>query len=123
MEGSDDASLDQRPEPFDSLSVDVTVYVFAFPMIHGTVREVLVDVAIAFVFVGRYQADLVGNDLTYKAVKRGRVGAVNHASNDVAFTLHGSDDNGLSRSSCSASASGSAWPPALVFVPILRLYI
>src|SRR5436853_871786 len=60
VERADDAALQQRPEAVNGLRVHHAVNVFAARVVHDLMREALAQLAVAFVFIGRDQADLSG---------------------------------------------------------------
>lgn len=98
VEGADDATLKDRPEPFNRVRVDRTDDVLPRTVANELVREVLGEVPVAGMFVGGEKAHLVRNSLANEAIERGGIGVLNHAGDDVALALHGSDNDELVRS-------------------------
>lgn len=117
MEGSDNATFDDRPKPFDSVRMNCAADILAIRMMHRAVPVGWVQLAIAAMVVRREQADLVRYGFIHEAFQGGRICPINHASHHVALSLHGSDHDGLARSACSAKVSTSAF----AFVLILGL--
>src|SRR5689334_16090591 len=58
MERAHDPALNQRPEAFNCLRMDRAVNVFACAVVNEAMREMLVDVVVARMFVRGYQAHL-----------------------------------------------------------------
>src|SRR5258708_16248425 len=86
MERSHDAALNQRPEAFDGVGVNVSVHIFAFAVVHHAMREVLVQIPIASVVVGGNQAHPVRYGFRDKTVKSFSICAFTYAGNHVSFT-------------------------------------
>src|SRR5579863_7770662 len=68
--GPNDASLEQRPHAFHAIRVNVSAHPFLGAVIHALVLRVLVlDSAVALVFIRHNALCLVSNHLIYKSVK------------------------------------------------------
>lgn len=113
MIGAHDASLDEAPEPFNSLCVNGTHNVLAEGMIHRPVREFLLNATITPPLVSAKQADLFGQGIVQEAVQGGRVGAVDDACDYRTFVLYCPGNNQL--------AARPALASPLVFVPVFGL--
>jgi hypothetical protein len=114
MERSYNSPFDQRPEALYGLSMDIAVNVFAFPMMNHAMREVLIEIPIAFVVIGRNQADLMRYGFLNESVKSIAIRAVDHSCNHVSFALHGADYDALAVSASPAKVATSAF--TFVFV-------
>jgi len=78
VEGSDAATLDERPEAFDGLSVNRANKVLADAVIDGRVR-IFVQAPIAGPLVGAKQTDLVRYSLAHERSKGLRADILDHA--------------------------------------------
>jgi hypothetical protein len=114
MERSHHTALNQRPETLDGVGVDRATHVFVCTVTHYTMREHDSKLAVGFEFIGRDKANLRRNCLRHECVERGRVGLIDHASNNVAFALQRADDDCLSRSASAAEVAAPARPFVLV---------
>src|SRR6185437_7590862 len=90
--GADNAALEDAPKAFNRVGVDGTHDIIARTVANNFMRIGAVQEAIAGVFIGREQADRVGNGFMHKAVQGLGVGVVDHASDDVALAAHCADD-------------------------------
>jgi hypothetical protein len=81
----DNAPLEQRPEAFDVVCVDVTANVLILRMLDGFVRKSTrcLQVVIAAMVIGRYKAHTITNGFTDETVQRRCVGLLNNLTNDV----------------------------------------
>lgn len=96
VERTYDPALEDAPKAFNRVGVDSADDVFVRPMIGGPVRvavggKIVIDTA----FIGRKQADFLGNHLAYERFG-GRLGdARQNAGDDVALALYSTDDRHL----------------------------
>jgi hypothetical protein len=96
MEGPDNASLQNRPEAFDGLSMDCAVNVLMGTMIYYAVRISLLRKArVLAPVVSAKQADLVRDGFIDKGSKGRAFNVLYDAGNDVALATLGADNNGL----------------------------
>jgi hypothetical protein len=102
-----DAALDQRPEAVNRRRVDRTSNILAFGMVDRSVVEIFVQRIVSGVFVGRNEADFLGDGLANEAVERRGIGARNNAGNDVAFALDDASDGFLNLGSRARDRSRS----------------
>ena len=115
MDRADAAALDQRPESFDGLRMDIPVNVFPLTEMHHAMRDRRVELAIPAMIVGRKQADVIGDGFMHEAIQCCSIGALYHASHHVSLTLNGTDDDELACSACAAEVSASTFPFVFVF--------
>lgn len=94
VEAADDAALEDAPEAFNRVGVDRADNILPAAMVDGAVR-VFRKPVINLVFVGRQQANLVGNDLADKTLCSLLIDVAEDAGDHVAFALHGTDYRGF----------------------------
>src|SRR6266852_6599937 len=92
VKAAHDAAFQERPKAVDRLSVHDAINILPSGMAHKAMVIVFPEVGIAGVLIGSDQAHLFGDGLTNKNVKCLGIGAVNHASNDIALTADSADD-------------------------------
>jgi hypothetical protein len=63
----DDAALQQAPEGFKIVRVDVAAHILAARVVHGRMRQA--HVLVADVFIGRDKRNLVTNHVTHEAAR------------------------------------------------------
>jgi hypothetical protein len=91
---ADDAALEQRPERFKIVGVDVTSHVFASLVINGLMRKFhRLEPAISAVFVRRDESNFVGHNLAHEAAQRPYVRVLDHLAYDVAFASYSANDD------------------------------
>lgn len=113
MIAAHDAALDQRPEAIDCSSMNRAGDILAIGVVDRAVVEIFVQRIVSGVFVGRNEADFIGDGFADEAVERRGIGAGDDASNDITFALDDASDHLL------AGAAGSR--SALVPMPVLVL--
>src|SRR5260370_38075227 len=83
MERPDHATLDERPETVDRLSVNCADDVLFFGVVDGFVRIVIFQAPVALPFIAANQADLGRNGLIDERRERVGFGVVDNARDDV----------------------------------------
>lgn len=114
VETADDATLEDRPKPFDGLSVNCADDVLPTRMIDGDVRKLFVEMLVSDPLVGTEQTDFRGNGLANELGERRGLHILNHASDHVALSAYGTRDDNFTRTASSAAAI-----PALALVSVL----
>src|SRR3954453_10962333 len=115
VEIADDAALKQRPEAFNRLRVNRAVNVLLVAMIDGRVRvAAFFQANVDAVFIGREQANLVGNDFANEGFRIAARHLVENAGDHIAFAADRANHGRLIRA-IGASAEG-ALVPMLVLV-------
>jgi hypothetical protein len=87
-----DAALEERPERFDIVGVDIPAHIFVRLVIDRAVRERLIEFLIARAFIGRDQINLVRDGLANETRQRVSARIFDHFADDVAFAADSSDD-------------------------------
>ena len=70
VKGANHAALENRPEPFNGLSVDCADDILASRMVNGSVREIFVEDVVCGPLIGAKQTDFMGNGFSDKCIKR-----------------------------------------------------
>jgi hypothetical protein len=104
-------ALQQRPEVFEIIGMDLAAHVFAFGMINRFVGKVGIQPTIADVLVCSDQIDLVANRLTNKPIERCGSSVFDHLADYVALARDRADHADLAST---ASAEMLALAPMLV---------
>jgi hypothetical protein len=114
VESSHYATLQERPERIDILSMNLTAYILANRVLDGGVFVAkLIQIIVALPFIGRDQIDLIADDLTHEAIKCSRIGMFDHLANHIAFTANSSNNRSLI---ATESALAAFLIPVLVLV-------
>jgi hypothetical protein len=110
----DDAPLEQRPERFDVVRMNVAAHILIFGMLHAIVIEAKCgQVVITGMFIGRDQRHAVTDSFADKAVERSRVGLFDYLTTHVTLAADSSDHRGLAAKSSDM----------LLFVPMAILIL
>jgi hypothetical protein len=88
-----DAALQEAPEAFDIVGMDVTAHIFAMRVIHELMRQS--HVLVIVLFIGDYERDLVADDVAHEAAQGARILIAYHLANDIAFASYRADDANL----------------------------
>jgi hypothetical protein len=112
--GAHDATLQQTPERFNVVGVDVAANVFPIHVAHGEVSVSVAQMPIAARFIGRNQVNFLTNSLANKPIKSLGVGKLNHLANDVALARNRANDGHLV---ATASDPASLIPMAILVLP------
>jgi len=109
---SNNTTLQQAPERFDVVGMDLTAYIFACPMGDDFVRIEVPQIAVSAPFIRRDQANFVGDGLFNKQTQgvSGRV--LDHLTDHVALTRDRADHGRL------AGMSGTATAILLTILPV-----
>jgi hypothetical protein len=113
--GADNAALEDAPEAFNRVGVDRTDNVIAAALADDMMRKVTTKKPIAGMFIRAEQADLVRHSFMNEAVKRARIGAVDHSQHHVSLAADSADHWRLAGTLAAARAI------AFVLVSIRRL--
>ena len=87
VEAAHDAALQERPKAIDGLRVNDAIDVLLFGVPHDAMRENVIQFPIARMFVGRDQADLLGNSGANETVQGFGIRIVDDAGDHVALAL------------------------------------
>lgn len=107
MERADDPALHDGAEAFDGVSMNCSADIFPIRMVDHAVRDARIEFPVALMIIRRKQADVMRDWFMHKSVERGCIGSLNHASDDVSFTLHSAHYDEFSRSARSDEVSAS----------------
>src|SRR5580693_6050801 len=113
VERADNATLEQRPETLDCVCVDRADYVLLDLVMYGLAR-IFLQARIDLMFVGRQQANFVGNGFAHKRFDVLSVYFVQHARDYVALALYRADYRRLARTRAAAHAVVALIPMAIV---------
>jgi hypothetical protein len=91
--GANNTALQERPERFDAVGVDVPANPLIRRMVHALVRAS--EQLVGLVLIGRNQFDFVIRNLAHKARHGWRVQAADHFANYVALARDRADDASL----------------------------
>lgn len=116
VEAANDATLDDRPESFDCLSMDGANNVLLFCMVDYGVRIFLAEMFVADPLIGTEQADFMRDGFVHEGFECSGANVFDHAGYDIALALYGTNNRSFARAN-SASATAAA---ALILVLILR---
>jgi hypothetical protein len=95
--GTDDATLEQAPEVFKIVRVNLAAHIFTLAMRHKFVFVALsVQVAISAMLIGCDQINLLADGVADESIKRLSVGVFDNLADHVAFPANCSDDAHLS---------------------------
>ncbi len=90
MVTADDAALQQRPERFDVIRVDLAAHVLTVAMANRFMRAS--ETRVGGIFIGRDKRNLIASDATNEAIQGTRIGITDDAADHVALALNCSDD-------------------------------
>jgi hypothetical protein len=94
VERADHATLEDAPKTLNRIRVHRADHILLGLVFNGLAR-IFLQAIIDGVFIGREQANLIGNDLADKPLRCIFRNAIKHAGNHVALALHGADDRNL----------------------------
>jgi hypothetical protein len=94
---ANDGPLEQTPEALNRVRVDSADNVLLFAVNHRAVREMLVQMGVTVMVIGRQQGNLIAANEVDELFKAVVVSAINHTGHHVAFTLNSANDNGFPR--------------------------
>jgi len=116
VERADHAALEDRPEAFDSLSVNCADDILASGVINGRVWIILIERIVAGILIGAKQADFVGDGFANKGGESGGIYIRNHARDHIPLAADGADDWRFARTNAAGSAAAAA---AFIPMPVL----
>jgi hypothetical protein len=99
----DDSALQERPEVFDVVRVNLAAHVFTCFVIDGLVREGLPQIAITAAFIGGDQADSIRDDISNEMAQRLGASVLDNLANHVALASDCADYRSLGGVGRSAS--------------------
>lgn len=114
VERADATTFENRPKTFNRVSVNRADHILLLAVIN---RLVIVSsqAVINFAFISRQQANLVGNHFANESLASIAANVADDASDDIAFTLYGTDDCGFGGRPMLASAAFAVPMFVLVF--------
>jgi hypothetical protein len=115
VECADHAALEDRPEPFDCLSVNCADDVLASRMVNGRVRKIFVESPISGPLISAKQADLVGDGFSHKRVKRCGLDVRDYPRNHIALAANSADDWSFAGTDAAGSPAAAAFIPMPIF--------
>ena len=116
MVRSHHATLQERPEVFEVLSMNLAAHVLALHMVHSFMAETAMQMFVANILIGRDQADSVADSLTYETFQRRSRGVFDHLADHVALARDRTDDTNLARTK-------AASPKMLALASVLVLFL
>ena len=93
--GAHDSALQQRPEAFDVVRMNLSAHVFVLAMIDGLVPETPVDVVISAIVISCDQRDFFVDRMVDESSEGPRICFADHLADDVAFALNCADHSDL----------------------------
>src|SRR5258708_4081747 len=108
MERTDHTALNQRPEAFNSVGVNISMHILTGPVVNGATRKFSINGVIAAPFIRGNETDFVRNSLTDKATQGFSAEVVDDARNYISLALHGADNDGLSVAASAPSVARSS---------------
>lgn len=93
--GSDDATLQERPEGVNVRRVNITSNIFMGTMVHGFMWIVRREILVAVRFIGSHKSYVATDCLSHEAVKRFFICTLDHLTNDIPFAGDRADDRNL----------------------------
>lgn len=96
MEGAHHATLQQAPEGFDVVRMNVPAHVFFLGMIHDLVREGPSKALIPAMFIRRHERDALPHCLSHKLRHRHTVSGFDHFADHIALASNRADHGNFS---------------------------
>ena len=97
------ATLQQRPEVFEVLSMNLAAHVLALRMVHSFMAETAMQMFVSNILIGRDQADPVADSLTHETFQCRSRGIFDHLADHVALARDRADDSNLARTEAASS--------------------
>jgi hypothetical protein len=110
---ADYAALQEAPEGFQILGVDVAAHVLAAHMINRRVREQAIQVLVSDVSVGRDQTDFLVNRLSHESFQRAGFGVLDNLTNNISLPTDRADDANLA----------GADPASAAMLALVRVFV
>ena len=110
VERADHATLENRPEAFDGLSMDYADDVLPPGVVNNAMRIFAVKPIVARILISAKQADFMGDGFANERGESGGIDIRDHARNHIALAADSADD----WSFAGANAAGSTAPAALI---------
>jgi hypothetical protein len=120
MIGAHNALLQKRPEVFDIVRVNGPANIFPLLMVHARMRVEVNQIAVSGIFIGRYETDLIRDNLFNEQAQGVGAGILDYLSDHVALTGDGAYDSHLAgmRRTAAAVFSSHAGVTVLCLPPI-----
>ena len=115
MERTDHAALENRPETFDSLSVNCADDILTACMVNDAMRIFAVKPIVTGRLIGAKQTDLVGDGFANKCGESVRIDIRDNTSDDIAFAADSADDRGFAGTDTASATPAAALIPMSVF--------
>jgi len=116
VECADDGALEDRPEAFDGLRVDRANHIEAGRVVDdGVLRELLIEVLIAYPLVGAEQAYFIRDGFIYEGRQGGSLYVLNNAGDNITLAANSASDRRLA----GTNAASSVTLATLVDMPVL----
>jgi hypothetical protein len=96
------SALEQRPERFDAVRMDLAAHVLAIAVLDDFMRHRPFQVAIASVFISRDQLNLVADGIAHKTGQRLRIRVLDHLADHVTLAGDRANDGNLTSRAASA---------------------
>jgi hypothetical protein len=115
VECADHAAFENRPKPFDGLSMDCSDNILTARMVNSRVRIILVKRIVAGILIGTKQADPMRHRFTDEGGESGGIHICDHARNHIALAADGADDRSFAGTDAAGSAASTTLIPMSVF--------
>ena len=92
MKAAHNATLEERPERFEVVCVNLPANIFALAVVHSLVWKILFQEAITGVFVRRNQIDRFTDGLANECIQRDSIRTLDNLADDISLPANSSDD-------------------------------
>ena len=117
MEIPHHATLEQAPERFDIVRVNLAAYIFALAMTDCFVWIDGLQPAVTGMLIRRYQVNLIADRFVYKAIQRRSIGTLNNLTDDIAFPANRTNHSDLTATLAAAHVGFLIPVPVFVLAP------
>jgi hypothetical protein len=101
-----DAALQQRPERFDAVGVNLPAHILASAMADGFMSKAYgVQMRVTAMLIGCYKVNGPADSLANEATKRRSIGVVDYLANHIALSADRADDTNLARAESAGNMS------------------
>jgi hypothetical protein len=115
VECADHATLENRPETFNGLSVNCANDILPSRMVNSRVRVILVERIVARILIGAKQADFMGDGFADERGGSIGVDVSDNAGDHIALAADGADDWRFAGTDATSSTAATAFIPMPVF--------